>query len=304
MRPLSTEEVANYLSYRMRAAGYRGPDLFASDAVARIARASGGLTRRINILADKALLAAFSEGSHAVRAREARAAVADSEFAPTWRPRRPLAAYAAIGAVGLVLGLGAAWLLRSQGTPTPVARAPITSVTSPTLSEAAAAVLAAANAPAKSEPARATPSAPQSAPVAAASQRDAAPSKPLLQREQVVRLAGYSPGRNPLLQERLEAARARVETEPDTRYSLELYISENSDPARVERFLARARDLVPLEEMFVLPVEAGGRYRIWALYGVYADRDAARQAAGTLPPKYQQAFRPYPRSFAELRRAL
>jgi septal ring-binding cell division protein DamX len=56
--------------------------------------------------------------------------------------------------------------------------------------------------------------------------------------------------------------------------------------------------------MFVLPVEAGGRYRIWALYGVYADRDAARQAAGTLPPKYQQAFRPYPRSFAELRRAL
>jgi septal ring-binding cell division protein DamX len=61
---------------------------------------------------------------------------------------------------------------------------------------------------------------------------------------------------------------------------------------------------VPLDEVFVLPLEAGGHYRIWALYGVYPDRSAAREAAQQLPPKYQQAFRPYPRSFAELRRAL
>lgn len=66
----------------------------------------------------------------------------------------------------------------------------------------------------------------------------------------------------------------------------------------------RARELVSLEDVFVLPVEAGGRYRVWALYGVYSDRNAAREAAQQLPPKYQQAFRPYPRSFAELRRAL
>ena len=126
----------------------------------------------------------------------------------------------------------------------------------------------------------------------------------MLQREQVVRLAGYGAGRNPLLLARLEATRARLETEPDARYSLELYITENSDPARVERFLMRARDLVPLEDVYVLPLEAGGRYRIWALYGVYPDRNAAREAIQRLPSKYQQAFRPYPRSFAELRRAL
>src|SRR5512134_38131 len=41
MRPLSREEAAHYLSFRMRAAGYRGPDVFAPEAVARIARASG-----------------------------------------------------------------------------------------------------------------------------------------------------------------------------------------------------------------------------------------------------------------------
>jgi MSHA biogenesis protein MshM len=130
------------------------------------------------------------------------------------------------------------------------------------------------------------------------------PGKLLLEREQIVRLAGYSAGRNPLLQARLEATRERLETEPDARYSLELYITENSDPARVERFLMRARDLLPLDEMLVVPLEVGGRYRMWALYGVYPDLASAREAAQRLPPKYQQAFRPYPRSFAELRRAL
>jgi MSHA biogenesis protein MshM len=312
MRPLSQEEAARYLSFRMRAAGYRGPDVFAPDAVARIARASSGLTRRINILADKALLAAFSEGGHAVTAREARAAVADSEFAPAWRARRPLAAFVGIGAAGVALGLGAAWYLVPGGHGLrPAAPAAIVASPTPTLPEAAAQVLP--RAPAPTVPGRVpvrTAAAPATIPPAspAASVRPAAPAgspgKLLLEREQIVRLAGYSAGRNPLLQARLEATRERLETEPDARYSLELYITENSDPARVERFLMRARDLLPLEEMLVVPLEVGGRYRMWALYGVYPDRASAREAAQRLPPKYQQAFRPYPRSFAELRRAL
>src|SRR6266852_7553276 len=66
MRPLSEPEVAKYVSFRMRAAGYRGPDVFSPGALARVARASSGLTRRINILADKSLLAAFTQNVHAV----------------------------------------------------------------------------------------------------------------------------------------------------------------------------------------------------------------------------------------------
>jgi type II secretory pathway predicted ATPase ExeA len=273
MRPLSQAEAAHYLSFRMRAAGYRGPDLFAPDAVALIARASGGLSRRINILADKALLAAFSEGAHAVTARQARAAIADSEFAPRWRARRPAAAFAGVAAAGLALGIAGTWLFNPKEASPP---AP------------AAAAAAAAPAPAAPPPVAAPPEAPAR----------------LLQREQLLRLAGYSAGRNPLLHDRLEATRARLDAEPDERYSIELYLTDNSDPARVERFLMRARDLVPLDEVYVVPLEGGGRYRIRALYGVYPDREAARQAAERLPPKYQQAFRTEPRSFAELRRAL
>jgi len=286
MRPLSQAEAANYLSFRMRAAGYRGPDIIAPDAVALIARASGGLSRRINILADKALLAAFSEGAHAVTAKQARAAIADSEFAPRWRARRPVAAFAAFAAAGLALGIAGTWLLerepaRPSATGTPAATAPTPPPSPPTQAAAPA-----------------TPSVPAAAPAPAV-----APA-PKLQRDQILRLAGYSAGRNPLLHARLEATRGRLDTEPDERYSIELYLSDNSDAARVERFLMRARDLVPLEEVYLVPLEGAGRYRIWALYGTYPDRDAARQAAERLPPKYQQAFRTELRSFAELRRAL
>ena len=62
-----------------------------------VSRASGGLTRRINILADKALLAAFTENTHAITDRHVRAAIADSEFAAVARNRRP-ALYVARGA--------------------------------------------------------------------------------------------------------------------------------------------------------------------------------------------------------------
>src|SRR5437868_3723450 len=66
MRPLSAPEVSNYISFRMRAAGHRGPEVFSPRVSAAIARAAGGLTRRINILCDKALLAAFTDNQHGV----------------------------------------------------------------------------------------------------------------------------------------------------------------------------------------------------------------------------------------------
>jgi MSHA biogenesis protein MshM len=53
-----------------------------------ISRASEGLTRRINILADKALLAAFSEGLHQVNGRQVRAAIRDAQFQRIAGPAR------------------------------------------------------------------------------------------------------------------------------------------------------------------------------------------------------------------------
>lgn len=277
MRPLQTAEVATYLSFRMRAAGYRGPDVFAAAAVTLIARAAGGLSRRINILADKSLLAAYSEGAHAVGTRQARAAIADAEFAPRWRAPRQAAAFGAAAAAGVLLGAGAYWLMAPSSTPA---------------SAAGGAAPASASAPAQVAVVATPPTPPATKP------------HPRLAREQMLRIAGYDAGRNPLLHARIEAARDKLDSAPDEHHSIELYFTDNSDPDRVERFLMRARDLVPLENVYIVPVESGGRYRIWALYGDYAGEAQAEQAAKGLPPKYQQAFPLVPRSFAELRRAL
>jgi len=276
MRPLTMAEVATYLSFRMRAAGYKGPEVFGPQAVTRIARASGGLTRRINILADKALLAAFSGSTHAIGAQQARAAIADSEFAPHARKRGSLAGLAAAATAGALASAGAYWIV-THTSPAP---------TADTSARAPAAAL--------------TPASP------AVLASTAVPKHPVsrLEREQMQRLSGYDPGRNALLFARLEATREKLDAAPDERYSLEFYITDNSDPARIERFLVRARDLVPLENLWIVPMQDRGRYRVWALYGDFTGHDEAAEAARRLPPKYQEAFPLVPRSFAEVRRPL
>src|SRR3954464_8241092 len=80
LAPLPSREVGDYIGFRLRAAGYHGPDLFGPEALRIIAEASEGLTRRINIYADKTLLAAFAAGTHTVTADHARAAVTDTQI--------------------------------------------------------------------------------------------------------------------------------------------------------------------------------------------------------------------------------
>ena len=82
LSPLKAGEVGNYIDFRLRAAGYRGPNPFTARAIEMIAKVSEGLSRRINILADKSLLAAYSGGSHQVDAAEVKIAEQDARFSP------------------------------------------------------------------------------------------------------------------------------------------------------------------------------------------------------------------------------
>jgi len=294
MRPLAAPEVAKYLSFRMRAAGYRGPEVFAPRAVGSIARASGGLTRRINILADKSLLAAYTEDTHAIVERHVRAAVADSEFATARKPLRPMLYVAAALAAGAVLGAAVQWaIVPREATPVatqePAPRAPAAQVAAP--------AQAAAPAPALPEP-PAEPAKPEPEP-----EPEAEP-EPQLSAEQMRRLAGYSAASQPLLAARLAATLGLLQRAADERFAIELFITENTDPARMEGFLARAKQMVLLEELYVIPVAGGGQYRLWVVFGDFGSRDEALAAGRRLPPRYQQAFRAAPRSFGELRRQL
>jgi type II secretory pathway predicted ATPase ExeA len=293
-RPLAVDEVAKYVSFRMRAAGYKGPEVFTGPAIATIARASSGLTRRINVLCDKSLLAAFAANTHAVAPRQVRAAIADSDFAPVagLQPRpNPMLVAAALLVLGAAAGAGIfQWLNRNESLP--VAATPHV----PPVPKAA---------PAPAPPA-AVASAPAVASAAEAPKPPPVPAAPavLLAPEQLHRLEGYGAGRNPLLRERLAATREKLASEPGRSYSIELFVADNSDPERTERFLMRARDLVPLQDVYVIPMASGTRYKLRVAYGVFADRNAAAEAAKRLPPKYQNAFKFELRSLADLRAAI
>jgi len=72
----------------------------------------------------------------------------------------------------------------------------------------------------------------------------------------------------------------------------------------MERFLKRAREMVPLQQVYVIPLAAKGDYSLRVVLGDFDSRAQALDASRRLPPKYQREFRLAPRSFAELREPL
>ncbi len=80
LSPLSCHEIGDYLAFRLHLAGFRGTPVFSKAASWLIAHYSKGLMRRINIIADKALLAAYATGQREVTLRHIFSALSDCEF--------------------------------------------------------------------------------------------------------------------------------------------------------------------------------------------------------------------------------
>ena len=80
LAPLDAQEFRRYLQHRLTVAGWRGPEVFSGRARWLMRRASGGVPRRANILAHKALMLAFGDGVHGVGWRHALCAARDSRL--------------------------------------------------------------------------------------------------------------------------------------------------------------------------------------------------------------------------------
>ncbi|MCK2125201.1 AAA family ATPase [Thauera aromatica] len=82
LQPLDLDGVRNYVAHRLHVAGSpHAATLFGPGALCCLHRASRGIARLVNILAHKALLAAFGEGAHKVDTCHLLRAVADTEDA-------------------------------------------------------------------------------------------------------------------------------------------------------------------------------------------------------------------------------
>jgi len=120
LRPLNRQEAEDYVHHRLVVAGSRGRVQFSRGAFAIIFRLSSGIPRKINLLCDRAMLAAYVHGSHRIKAKHIRQAWVEVEgqdggwgFHLTWNtPRRKfLTAQGFARALALALTLGGgAWL--------------------------------------------------------------------------------------------------------------------------------------------------------------------------------------------------
>lgn len=306
LEPLVRSDVESYVDFRMRAAGYRGPSVFAPPAMKLISQSSQGLTRRINILADKSLLAAFADGTHQITAKHARAAIRDSEFGARrgipkawWFVGGGLAAGLAIG-VGLHLWSLAGALRGAKAAP--VMEAPTTaagpaSAGSTSLGQEPPAP----GASSEPEPSSLTttaaapvappaPSPPQTAPVA--SPPSAAPPT-------AVPSGGAPPPAGKLAQERFAATQKWLKSAPSGTWTIQLMTA--GDAIVIERFLEEAAQTVQLEDVYLYGVKQNGRQFYGVTYGNYPTLEDTITAMGDLPNSFKSRG-PFHRSIGVMRR--
>lgn len=203
LQPLQADEASAYIDHRLRAAGWHGARLFSAAALARLVKASEGRARRINLLADKALLAAYAQGSRSVEGAHVNSAVQELpiDHAPALTSRnhrwQMLATSLVLALVMTAVAVAALGWYRgaatSKATPAPLAPAPAPAA-APALSKtvapdatapvpvvaapavpASSVVAVAPAAPAKPDPAPASSSA-----VAQSIRQQASPSSPAL----------------------------------------------------------------------------------------------------------------------------
>ena len=272
MQPLSRNALESYLMFRMRAAGYRGPDIFSPNAIKLIADASNGLMRRINILADKSLLSAFVEDTHNIEVRHVQAAMRDSEL----KPARSLAGKKLLmgSAAGMLLltGLAAWWLLdrppaRTSAQPSPAIvpqpdNAPVHATSE------------------KTNPATSSLASPP---------QPAADNLPLAAMPASIASVSPATGKAGLYEQRLAAGKQLLEQKKAVA-SIQLFFNEEIKRERIENFLRRAEGLGKLSEIYLLPAKFGGKDGLRVLYGAYPSIHAARDAINELPPRYQETF--------------
>lgn len=105
--PLARADARDYLAFRLQVAGRRDGFPFEPGAVRALWKQARGLTRRINLLADKALMSAFARNAARVSRADVKRAARDLPAAvtrtrPWWRDGALPVALAALGAVAVV----------------------------------------------------------------------------------------------------------------------------------------------------------------------------------------------------------
>ena len=298
LEPLSRHEIADYLMFRMRAAGYRGPDIFTPSAIRLIDQASEGLTRRINILADKALLSAFSENKHLIDVKHIRAAITDAQFNimhdkgftyTSWL-RHGLIGMAGVVAVALLACLmpWQHWFSSQPLAQTAQASTATQSETMPTAPSIEPDVKA-------REPV---------VTATATANTSFAPEKIASEKTASIEQAGLPPptleADKPTFDERVAMTDEWLKNTPDSHFFIQLLSAEAKSQREAEEYIEQISSRLVVSSIRVYRSKLSGRDRIGVIYGDYATQAEASADLAKIA-KMTPDSSPYIRSVSKLR---
>jgi MSHA biogenesis protein MshM len=328
LAPLNRNEIAEYIGFRLRTAGYRGPALFAPKIIDQIAQASEGLTRRVNIIADKALLAAYAENTHTITAAHVRKAIADSEFSRQPATRASPQGGRRLALVGLLVA-GAAvagWLIYDhftgqvsvppiavQPVTRPIAAAPAPVVPGLRLDTelpdapvpAPAPQPGATNPPAARPPASVAPT-PAAAPMPMAKPAEvpvARPPAPASPKPVTPATAPVTPpptadALDDTMRRRTRATGPWLAAHPEAGYTIQLLGA--ADHAYLRQYLKNLPKSIDSESIFVYRKSAEARPSLTVIRGLYASPAEAADAIEALPQELRR-FQPFLRNLRTVR---
>ena len=262
LSPFPPDDTLKYLNFRLRSVGYTGPDVFNKKTAGVVKKYSDGLTRRINILADKAMLAAFSEGSHTVTASHVKSAARDSDFKKGFDGKKAALISVAVLVIAGVLIAGI--YIGKQDM------------------VAATAVVATEKIESPAHETRIEPPLESSPSVE--------PAVPQMKKA----VSGN-------LHERIQQTRKWLADTADNNYSIQLFMARTSDADKVEAFLSDVPETLDFTKIYVYETVINGRAWYSVLYSDFATQDEAIAKLDKLPASLK-ASDPYLRRLSAIKK--
>ncbi|MFZ6766146.1 ExeA family protein [Undibacterium sp. Di26W] len=317
--PLLPNTIPKFLMFRMRAAGYRGPDIFDKSAIKLLSQVSEGIVRRINILADKSLLAAFADNAHLVQAKHVKEAILDSEFSVKKTSKsQPKWSLVLLLAVAIVIAADLAWRIYWQNRGAPATTQVGTTAVATTTSTAPASPAQMAS----EQPGQTSPvaidqnAAPVSVPAnTTATAATAATSVSEKLPEPSVESAPVPPQKSLADKDKSDkSASSNVEPEPTTvakkqavpgifqqladrsknwlidmqqdQYTVQIALIDASSYTKIEQFLQKAKAETGIDKLHLYPTRINGIPHFGIVYSSFGSREEARQVNVELEQKW------------------
>ncbi|HEY0268809.1 MAG TPA: AAA family ATPase [Methyloradius sp.] len=254
--PLDQASIDEYLIFRLRSAGYFGPHLFSKSAIKLLSKAAEGLVRRVNILADKSLLATFAANAYQVTPKHVRAAIKDSEFGTAFYQQAKRLWWITLVVVLLVAIIAAFLFVQFKAHHKPVAQ----------------------STPAEKQIPQAKIESPQRAvSIIAEPSENAEKQKTAATALPVTVVADASD----ILDSRLAATLDWLKQQPESTVSIQ--IMGGASDEQLKTHLQSLSTQLELDNIYVFRTKVSNRPFLTVLYGSYPNREEAQRAIQKLP---------------------